>query len=343
MERDHRQPEVEILAEAPGRQLVSLQVLVRRRQHPDVDIDRIAAAHPLEPLLFEHAQDLGLRGERHVGDLVEEQRAPVGLFEASPAVAGRSGEGALHVPEEFALDQFLRDRGAVHLHEGPAAAPRQAVHAAGDQLLAGPVLAGDQDPALGPGRQIEVAAQLAHRLGVADQPPFRLEPVGELPHLPFEAVALERVLHRDHHPVQRQGLLQEVVGADPHRLDRRVDVAVARDYDDGRREVAFPKLREQVQAVAVGQPHVEQDEIELVARHQGAPADRVRRGGDRVTFVLEDPAQRLPDAGLVVDDQNARLAHLPAPTAAARTAAARWRRSCREGRGAGPGSIRCGR
>ena len=343
VERDHGQAEVEVLAEAPGRQLVSFQVFVRRCQHPDVDIDRIAAAHPLEPLLFEYPQDLGLRGERHVRDLVEEQGAPVGLFEASAAAAGCPGEGALDVAEEFALDQFLGDRGAVHLDECAAAAAREAVHAAGDELLAGPVFAGDQDTALGSGGKLQVAAQSAHRLGIADQVPFRFEPVGEFLHFPLEAVALERVLHRDHHPVQRQGLLQEVVGADPHRLDRRVDVAVAGDHDDRCREVSITEFREHVQAVAVGQPHVEQDEIELVARHQGAPADPVRGGGDRVTLVLEDPPQRLPDAGLVVDDQNAGLARHGLAAGPEATAAARSRTSCRAVGCPRPGSSRCGR
>ena len=35
----------------------------------------------------------------------------------SGAVLDRAGEGALHVTEELALQQALRQRGAVHLHE----------------------------------------------------------------------------------------------------------------------------------------------------------------------------------------------------------------------------------
>ena len=36
-----------------------------------------------------------------------------------PAVAHGAGEGALPVAEQFALEQFARDRGAVDGHEGP--------------------------------------------------------------------------------------------------------------------------------------------------------------------------------------------------------------------------------
>ena len=41
---------------------------------------------PLELVLLEHAQDLGLRAGAHVADLVEEQRAAVGLLEAAVAL-----------------------------------------------------------------------------------------------------------------------------------------------------------------------------------------------------------------------------------------------------------------
>ena len=61
---------VEVLAEAPGRDLPG-KVAVGRRDHADVDAHAGAAAYPLEGLVLENAQDLALRLERHVGDLVE--------------------------------------------------------------------------------------------------------------------------------------------------------------------------------------------------------------------------------------------------------------------------------
>src|SRR5436190_9978338 len=69
----HRQPEEQVLAELPrgnGR----LEMLVRRRDDADVDMEETRAADALELLLLERAQDLGLQRERQLADFVEEQR-----------------------------------------------------------------------------------------------------------------------------------------------------------------------------------------------------------------------------------------------------------------------------
>ena len=73
-----------------------------------VDLDRVGAAEPLELALLQHAQQLDLRGQVDVADLVEEQRAAVGQLEAALAPLLRAGEGALLVAEELGLDQASR-------------------------------------------------------------------------------------------------------------------------------------------------------------------------------------------------------------------------------------------
>ena len=122
-----------------------LQVAVRGRDQPHVGPDRLVAADPLERLLLQQPQDLGLERQRHVADLVEEERAAVALLElADPPPLG-AGEGTLLVAEQLALQQGLGDGGAVDGQErrlGPGAV---LVDGARDQLLAGAALAGDQD------------------------------------------------------------------------------------------------------------------------------------------------------------------------------------------------------
>ena len=93
------------------------QVLVRRRDHPHVDLDARRAADRLDRLLLQHAQHLGLRLQAHVADLVEEDRAAVGDLELAAAIGDRAGERAAHVAEQLALDQLLRNRRAVDLDE----------------------------------------------------------------------------------------------------------------------------------------------------------------------------------------------------------------------------------
>ena len=106
------EPVVEVLAErARGDRLV--QVAVGGRDQPDVDLDRLVRADPDDLAALQHAQQLDLGGQRHVADLVEEQRAAVGVLEPALAVAVGAGERPLDVAEELALQDVLAERGAV--------------------------------------------------------------------------------------------------------------------------------------------------------------------------------------------------------------------------------------
>src|SRR5439155_20617021 len=102
LDRDHAEPVVEILAE-PSLLDLPGEILVRRRDDAHVDLDRVLAAHALERLLLERAQDLGLGLERHVADLVEEQRAAVRQLEAASPARDGAGERALLVTEQLRL------------------------------------------------------------------------------------------------------------------------------------------------------------------------------------------------------------------------------------------------
>src|SRR5438874_5492238 len=102
-DRDDVQPVVEILAEAAAPHL-ALEVLVGRRDDADVHPDGAVAADALELALLQHAQDLGLRLEAHVADLVEQEGPAVGDLELAFARRRRAGEGPLLVAEELALD-----------------------------------------------------------------------------------------------------------------------------------------------------------------------------------------------------------------------------------------------
>ena len=86
-----------------------LEILVRRGDDAHVDLDRQLAADAIELAFRQHAQQARLQLRRHVADLVEEQRAAVGLLEASAAQFGRAGERALLVAEQFRLEQIGRE------------------------------------------------------------------------------------------------------------------------------------------------------------------------------------------------------------------------------------------
>ena len=95
--------------------------------------------------LLQRAQQLHLRVERQLADLVEEQRAAVGLLELADALVDGAGEGALLVAEQDAFDQVFGDGAAVDRDERLAGAVAFALDGARDQLLADAAFAFDQD------------------------------------------------------------------------------------------------------------------------------------------------------------------------------------------------------
>ena len=140
---DDAETVVEVFAEIPLGDLLA-QVLVGGCDHPYVDVDVLVASHAADLVLLEGAQYFGLGRERHVADLVHEERTARGLFELALALFDGRGEGAAFVAEEFAFDQLRGNGRAVDFDEGARSPSALGVEPAGDQLLAGPVLAGDE-------------------------------------------------------------------------------------------------------------------------------------------------------------------------------------------------------
>ncbi len=145
----------------------AFQALVGRRDQADIDADVVVAADAADLLVLEHAQQPDLHVERHLADLVEEQRAVVGGFEMADAAGDRAGKAALFMAEQFGFDQFARDRAAVDRDERGGGTLRGAVQRMRDQLLAGARRAGDQDRGIGLCREAYQAADLADRNAVA--------------------------------------------------------------------------------------------------------------------------------------------------------------------------------
>src|SRR4029077_15597783 len=75
--------------------------------------------------------------------------ASVGHFEPANFWRDGSGEGALLVPEKFALLKIEGNGRAIQRHEGASAAPAEIVNGAGDQLLASARFAKHQHSGIG--------------------------------------------------------------------------------------------------------------------------------------------------------------------------------------------------
>src|SRR6267154_5957083 len=93
-----------------------LQIAMGGRDDPDIDLLRLAADWRHHALL-EGAQDFGLHRQIHVANLVEKEGSAVGFAEGTLALGDGTGEGALDMTEELALEQIRRNCRAVERHE----------------------------------------------------------------------------------------------------------------------------------------------------------------------------------------------------------------------------------
>src|SRR5450759_2023397 len=98
--RDDRDVEaiVEVLAKTPRLHL-PLEVSRSGRHDANVQAARPVLADAADLALRQGSQEFGLQRQRQVSDLVEEDRAPFGLFEQPLAVPVRAGERPAGVAE----------------------------------------------------------------------------------------------------------------------------------------------------------------------------------------------------------------------------------------------------
>jgi multidrug efflux pump subunit AcrA (membrane-fusion protein) len=102
------------------------EVSVRGGDDAHVDVFGAVVADGGDLAGLEHAQQLRLALERQLADLVEKERALVGLDEGAGAVGHRAGEGALLVAHERARQQLSRRRRAVETDEAAGGAGAEA-------------------------------------------------------------------------------------------------------------------------------------------------------------------------------------------------------------------------
>jgi len=138
-DRDPPDPVIEILAETLGGDQGE-EILVGGADKPDVQRNGHPTPNPLDHPLLQNPQQFGLQAQGHLADLVEEDRAAGGKFQPTRGLAHGARESPAFVPEEFALQQILGDRGAVDRAKRTTGAIAQLVQRAGQQFLAGTTL-----------------------------------------------------------------------------------------------------------------------------------------------------------------------------------------------------------
>ena len=162
------EPVIEVLAEAPLLHEAD-QILVGRRDQPEVDLDRVLGADGIDLALLQRTQQLHLRIERELADLVKEQRAVTGLLEFPGPLLGSAGERALLGPNRMLSTKFSGIGAAIDRDKRPAGACAFALDGTRDQLLTDAALAFDQHGYGRIGGALPELDDPGHRLAAGDR------------------------------------------------------------------------------------------------------------------------------------------------------------------------------
>ncbi len=281
---------------------------MRGRDHAHVDGRRLRGAEPPHLAALQRAEELDLERGGHLGDLVQEQRAAVGLFEQAELARGGAGEGPAHVAEELGLEQRLGHGPAVDGHERARRPRARVVDGLGDDLLAGAGFALDEERGVGRRDPLHEVEHRVHGRRMRDQAGQAVA----LPELRAQVLVLaakrarrQRVVDAVIELVRLLALLEVVEGAEADRFLGRLPLRVRGEQDHLGRSRVVLRGAEHVQAVSVRHPQIGDDQVEHFL------GQVLRRGGDAVGLddVVPPPAQqqgqRAARRRLVVHDQQA--------------------------------------
>jgi hypothetical protein len=235
-----------------------LLVAVAGRQHADIDLDRPAAADPVDLPLLDRPQQLRLQANIHLADLIEQQGAAMGFLELADPPRGRSGEGPLFMAEKLGLEEVFRNGGTVDRDQRSGVAAALAVNMPGDHFLARAAFAGDQHAGIGPGDLLGDAQDTGHCRILGDH---------------LSLLGADHTENAgDQFRVRRQG--KEFTGPGANRADGARRVGIDPIGDDRQED---PLLAEQPDQVIDREIDVGEDQIRPGAGREGL--DRGFRGG----------------------------------------------------------------
>src|ERR1035437_1101646 len=259
-----------------------LRVLVGRCDYAHVNRCFGFAPEAAQPAVFQHAEQLGLCGGWHLANLVEQQRSLFRKFETAGASLDCSGERALLVAEDLALDQGRWDCRAVNRDKGLRASGAEVVQGARDEFLAGAALARNQDGNIGRG---DALTHLEDRLHLRRRTDQRAEHscVARLTtrSLEFDVRILlplaVRVLQDSAKTHGVDWLGNVVVSAKAHRMDRGFDGPLRCEHYYDHALLKFANARQQLHPVHARHLQVGDNDARRPLAHTFQAFDAVSR------------------------------------------------------------------
>ncbi|OPZ76781.1 MAG: hypothetical protein BWY77_01825 [bacterium ADurb.Bin431] len=235
-----------------------------------------------------------------MGQLKEAALGPLGV-----------GESPLFIAEKFALQQVLRDGGAVDLDHRLLGAGAGRMDGIGNQLLAGAALPLQQyRGARGLGDDLDQIEHLLDGGALTIEARFRrpaallLLQTGDLQ---LEAMGLEGLGHHQFEFVQLEGFEQIIIGPRFESLHCGTGVGEGGDHDHQQLRLELTDARQHLQTTFAGQLDVKQDQVDqplLDPRQRLLPA---RCGLDEVALPLHHISDGFAEILIILDDENARL------------------------------------
>src|SRR2546430_12880545 len=125
-------------------------------------MDRLRGADALNFTFLEHAEKLGLHGQRHVTNFIEEESAVLCLFEFSNVTISGTRERTFFMAEQLGFDQFGRYRGAVQSYKRTGNTRTFLMDSARNQFFAGAGLAEDAAASFCWSHTIQLAHDFLH-------------------------------------------------------------------------------------------------------------------------------------------------------------------------------------
>ena len=199
--------------------------------------------------------------------------------------------------------RFAERDGEVHGDEGAGGARRVLVDGARDEILARPGFPHDEDGYVARGSPADDLPHVEHRGARTDQrvPGRRRRRRGARV---AERLRLDRALDGVEERRKVERLRDVLECARLHRRDGALAIAVRGRHDDGNLGASAPDLTEEIEAVAVGKPDVEEHAVDRIAA-KNRPRFGERPGDDRLVTLRSDrPREPVADAGFVVDDED---------------------------------------
>src|SRR5208282_2041828 len=102
-----------------------------------IDRDLVLSSQAADVGILEDPQKLRLRADRHIPNLVEQNRAALRLFETSGTALHRACERSLFVAEQFAFNQTFGQCCTVHRNERAAETRTEPMNCSHGEFLTG--------------------------------------------------------------------------------------------------------------------------------------------------------------------------------------------------------------